>query len=79
MTQLHQLGDTVWTNEGFEKTLVSPTIKRAKITVTNDYVKIDSLFGGAKNAILNATTDDVTINIHGGTIFTVFGGNNYGG
>ena len=79
MTQLHQLGDTVWTNEGFEKTLVSPTIKKAKITVTNDYVKIDSLFGGAKNAILNATTDDVTINIHGGTIFTVFGGNNYGG
>lgn len=79
MTQLHQLGVTVWTNEGFEKSLVCPTIKKSKITVTNDYVKIDSVFGGAKNAILNATSDDVTINIHGGTIFTVFGGNNYGG
>ena len=76
----HQLGDTVWTNTtGQDTVLVAPTIKKAKITVTNDYVKIDSLFGGAKNAILNATTDDVSINIHGGTVFTVYGGNNYGG
>ncbi len=75
-----QLGDTVWTNTtGSDVTFVSPTIKKTKITVTNDYVKIDSVFGGAKNAILNATSDDVIINIHGGTIFTVFGGNNYGG
>ena len=80
MTINQQLGDTVWTNTGgSEVTFVSPTIKKTKITVTNDYVKIDSLFGGAKNAILNATSNDVTININGGTIFTVFGGNNYGG
>lgn len=80
MTINQQLGDTVWTNTtGSDVTFVSPTIKKTKITVTNDYVKIDSVFGGAKNAILNATSDDVTININGGTVFTVFGGNNYGG
>jgi hypothetical protein len=80
MTINQQLGDTVWTNAtGSNVTFVSPTIKKSKITVTNDYVKIDSVFGGAKNAILNATSDDVTININGGTIFTIFGGNNYGG
>jgi hypothetical protein len=80
MTLLHQLGDTVWTNTaGADAELVCPTIKKTKITVTNDFVKIDSIFGGAKNAILNATSDDVTINIHGGTIFAVFGGNNFGG
>ena len=80
MTPLHQLGETAWTNTtGSDVELVCPTIKKTKITVTNDYVKIDSLFGGAKNAILNATSDDVTVNINGGTIFTVFGGNNFGG
>ena len=80
MTINQQLGETVWTNTTDEDvTFVSPTIKKSKITVTNDYVKIDSVFGGAKNAILNATSNDVTININGGTIFTVFGGNNYGG
>ena len=80
MTINQQLGDTVWTNTtGSDVTFVSPTIKKTKITVTNDYVKIDSVFGGAKNAILNATTNDVAINIDGGTIFAVFGGNNYGG
>ena len=80
MTINQQLGDTVWTNAtGSDVTFVSPTITKTTITVTNDYVKIDSVFGGAKNAILNATSDDVSINIHGGTIFTVFGGNNYGG
>ena len=80
MTQLHQLGDAVWTNTTSSTAdLVCPTITKAKITVTNDYVKIDSLFGGAKNAILNDGTKDVDITIDGGTIFTVFGGNNFGG
>lgn len=52
----------------------------------NDYILIDSLFGGAENAFIGVTsTDDdhpengVTIDINGGTIYTVFGGNNYGG
>ena len=75
-----QLGDAVWTNtSGVSKVWVCPTIKKTAITVTNDSVRIDSLFGGAKNAILNETGTDVDIKIHGGTIFTVYGGNNYGG
>ena len=59
-----------------------PTITKTTITVNSDHVKVDSLFGGAKNAFL--TLDDPTKNgssiiINGGTIATVFGGNNYGG
>ena len=80
MTQLQQLGETVWTNtSGADKVFVCPTIAKTAITVTNDYVKIDSLFGGAKNAILNNTANDVNITVNGGTIFAVYGGNNYGG
>ncbi|MBP5677294.1 MAG: T9SS type A sorting domain-containing protein [Bacteroidales bacterium] len=51
----------------------------------NDYVYIDSLFGGAENAFIGVTADEenpengVTIDINGGTMMTVFGGNNYGG
>ena len=79
-TPSHPEGVAVWTNNtGSSQNWVCPTIPMADITVTNDYVKIDSLFGGAKNAILNKTTNDVNITINGGTIFTVFGGNNFGG
>ena len=68
-----------------------PYIKTAHITVGvdghagNDYILIDSLFGGAENAFIGATSHEllpanaVTLDIHGGSIFTVFGGNNYGG
>ena len=52
----------------------------------NDYILIDSLFGGAENAFIGVTSNElshpenaVTIDIHGGTIYAVFGGNNYGG
>ena len=80
LTQQQQLGDAVYTNTtSSDKELVCPTITKTAITVTNDYVKIDSLFGGAKNAILNNTENDVNITIDGGTIFAVYGGNNYGG
>lgn len=80
MTQSHQVGNAVWTNEtGSSQHYVCPTIAKSAITVSNDYVVIDSLFGGAKNAILNNTTNDVNITINGGTLFTVFGGNNFGG
>ena len=54
-------------------------------TIHNDYITIDSLYGGAENAFIGITSDEetpanaVTIDINGGTIFTVFGGNNYGG
>lgn len=68
-----------------------PYIKTAHITVGvdghagNDYILIDSLFGGAENAFIGVTAHEgdpanaVTLDIHGGSIFTVFGGNNYGG
>lgn len=79
-TPLHPEGEVVWTNNtGSSYHLVPPTIPKAEILVANNYVKIDSLFGGAKNAILNNGTNDVNITIDGGTIFTVFGGNNFGG
>ena len=81
MTPLHHVGTSVWTNKGTANdTLVVPRIVKTAVTVTNDYVKIDSLFGGAKNAFLTARSgngSDITIN--GGTILAVFGGNNIGG
>ena len=80
ITSSHPEGEPVWTNNtGSTKHWVCPTISTADITVTNNTVKIDSLFGGAKNAILNNITNDVNITIDGGTLYTVFGGNNYGG
>lgn len=51
----------------------------------NDYVHIDSLFGGAENSFIGITASEgsalnaATIDINGGTVFAVFGGNNYGG
>ena len=52
----------------------------------NDYILIDTLFGGARNAFIGVTANEnespengVTIEINGGTIFSVFGGNNVGG
>ena len=68
----------VWTNEGADTTLTLPSIKKAAVTVTNDYVKIDSVFGGAKNAYLYTNAGSF-ITVNGGTIFAVFGGNNVGG
>ncbi len=69
-----------------------PYVKTAHITVGidghagNDYIKIDSIFGGAENAFIgidaSATHQPeqaVTMDIHGGTIYALFGGNNYGG
>ena len=52
----------------------------------NDHILIDTLFGGARNAFIGVTASEnespengVTIDINGGTIFSVFGGNNVGG
>ena len=52
----------------------------------NDYIVIDTLFGGARNAFIGVTANEgenpengVTIDINGGTLFAVFGGNNVGG
>ena len=81
MTREHQVGDDVWENTGAGAvTLNVPTITKTNITVTNNVVKVDSVFGGAKNAFISNTSGDNTyIAINGGTIFSVFGGNNFGG
>lgn len=81
MTQEHEVGEVVWTNTGTEPyTLDFPSIVKTSITVTNDYVKVDSIFGGAKNAFLTTNNGNgSTIIIDGGTVYAVFGGNNFGG
>lgn len=81
MTREHQVGDDVWENTGAGAvTLDVPTITKTNITVTNNVVKVDSVFGGAKNAFISNTSGDNTlIAINGGIIFSVFGGNNFGG
>lgn len=52
----------------------------------NDHILIDTLFGGARNAFIGVTANEgetpengVSIDINGGTLFAVFGGNNVGG
>ena len=81
MTQTHEVGEVVWTNTGTEaKTLTFPSIVKTAITVTNDFVKVDSVFGGAKNAFLTTNSGNgSSITVNGGTAFAVFGGNNFGG
>ena len=60
-----------------------PTIKRTHIVVGTDYPYIDSLFGGAQAAFVladaDASTVDVDVDIAGGTIYSLFGGNNLSG
>lgn len=81
MTKNHQVGEVAWTNKtGASATLTFPTIVKTKIVVANNYVTIDSLFGGAKNAFVSKESDtNTSITIKGGTIYSVFGGNNWGG
>ena len=72
---------------GNDGTGTVPYIKRATIEVGvrnhpgNDYILIDTLFGGAENAFIGvqASVAATTIDVFGGTIYAVFGGNNYGG
>ena len=83
MTQSNQVGEVVWTNTGSSsRTLSFPSIVKTAITVTNNKVKVDSVFGGAKNAFLTYDDwhyDGSIITINGGTVMAVFGGNNFGG
>ncbi len=83
MTQQHTVGAAAWTNTGSDPvTLTIPAIVKTDITVTNNYVKVDSLFGGAKNAFLtldDGTKNGSTITVKGGTVYALFGGNNFGG
>ena len=71
--------DSVWINTG-SVAVPLPTIAKTSITVANDCVTVDSIFGGAKNAFLTANSGNgSTITVNGGTIDAVFGGNNIGG
>ena len=81
MTQTGQVGDEVWTNTGASPVMLTfPKISSASITVTNDQVRVDSIFGGAKNAFITTDSDNgSTITFNGGTAYAVFGGNNIGG
>ena len=83
VTALSETGwdQPVWTNTGADRTLTLPDICKSTIVVTNDVVKVDSLFGGAKNAFMGQGTEGKgsNITVNGGTIFAVFGGNNVGG
>ena len=70
----------VWENGSMDTTLTIPSITKTAILIKNDYVSVDTVFGGAKNAFIIANTDTVSaITINGGTIVSVFGGNNVGG
>ena len=80
MTRSNSVGSTAWTNGASPYVLTIPSIKKTAVKVTNDAVKVDSIFGGAKNAFISNTSGDNTlVTINGGTIFSVFGGNNFGG
>ena len=52
----------------------------------NDYILIDTIFGGARNAFIGVDANEnenahraVSISFNGGTSYAVFGGNNVGG
>ena len=67
----------------FEKASV-PSIKRTSVTVgASDYVFVDSLFGGSENAFVAGSStgldEGIKVRMEGGTVFALFGGNNYGG
>ena len=72
------IGVTVGSGEGEAST---DAIARAH----NDLIQLDTVFGGAENAFigvdgsLGVTNQAVTLNVNGGTIMALFGGNNYGG
>ena len=76
---------TITADDGNYPTL--PKVERTRIFVNSDNVYIDSIFGGAENAQVgrdvvnaNAPADtSVSITINKGTVFALFGGNNYGG
>ena len=72
--------DATATVESVEAGLYVPQTLRTKVSVNSNYAQIDSLFGGAKNAFILATTGNSTdLAFRGGTIYAAFGGNNYGG
>ena len=87
MTSTHAVGATEWTNTGASAAVLNfPSIKKTAISVNSDYARIDSVFGGAKNAFIkldpanaSATGVSTSIDINAGVMYAVFGGNNWGG
>ncbi len=81
MTQTHQVGEIAWTNSDVaNKVLSFPSIAKTSVEVNTEYPRIDSLFGGAKNAFISLENNTNTnIAINGGVMYSVFGGNNFGG
>lgn len=50
----------------------------------NDLLHLDTVFGGAENAFIGidgtgTASTAITVDVHGGSIMALFGGNNYGG
>ena len=83
MTRFNTVGTSAFTNTGSDNdTLAIPRLVNTSIIVTNDAVKVDSIFGGAKNAFITNDDDDAngtSITVNGGIAYAVFGGNNFGG
>lgn len=59
-----------------------PGITHTKVVMNSDLVKVDTLFGGARNAFLtgyDASDNVAAIEYNHGVAYAVFGGNNVGG
>ena len=67
--------------------LYVPQVTKTSVSLHSNNVYVDSVFGGAKNAFITATVaegSEATVNstevkIYGGTVYALFGGNNFGG
>lgn len=56
----------------------------ATAALHNDLLHLDTVFGGAENAFIGidgtgTASTAITVDVHGGSIMALFGGNNYGG
>ncbi len=59
-------------------------VDAATAALHNDLLHLDTVFGGAENAFIGIdgtgmASTAITVDVHGGSIMAVFGGNNYGG
>lgn len=59
-------------------------VDAATAALHNDLLHLDTVFGGAENAFIGidgtgTASTAITVDVHGGSIMAVFGGNNYGG
>ena len=59
-------------------------VDAATAALHNDLLHLDTVFGGAENAFIGidgtgTASTAITVDVHGGSIMAIFGGNNYGG